>query len=180
MKSSLEFHFLLLPSNVLFTPLLPDSIKESLQVRRDQNTSWEILQYKKFQRNRPQEHSPKNSNSPGRILLVVLQAFVFLVFGVAIFILAPAVIFFFFEDDWEFVDCVYFAFITLSTIGFGDLVAGNYTFLKVYQQYFLHNNFRFRQRHQPKVSDDRHCQDNLRGVCYRLDHLRPGLHHRGP
>ena len=44
----LEFPFLLLLYNVLFTPLLLDSIKESLQVRRDQNTSWEILQYTKF------------------------------------------------------------------------------------------------------------------------------------
>ena len=55
---------------------------------------------------------------------MILQASVFLVFGIIIFILAPSVVFFFFEDDWQYVDCVYFAFITLSTIGFGDLVAG--------------------------------------------------------
>ena len=30
----------------------------------------------------------------------------------------------FYYEDWEFVDCIYYAFITLSTIGFGDLVAG--------------------------------------------------------
>jgi len=42
---------------------------------------------------------------------------------VTLFILLPAVVFAV-VDNWEFVDAVYFAFITLSTIGFGDLVAG--------------------------------------------------------
>ena len=29
-----------------------------------------------------------------------------------------------YKQEWEYVDSVYYAFITLSTIGFGDMVAG--------------------------------------------------------
>lgn len=36
----------------------------------------------------------------------------------------PAILFCFIEDGWTYLDSLYFAFITLTTIGFGDYVAG--------------------------------------------------------
>ena len=47
----------------------------------------------------------------------------YLIFGHVVFIFIPAVAIKFIED-WSYLDSVYFAFITLTTIGFGDLVAG--------------------------------------------------------
>lgn len=48
----------------------------------------------------------------------------YLVPGVVVFIFLPAAIFSFMEDDWDYAMSVYYAFVTLTTIGFGDLVAG--------------------------------------------------------
>lgn len=44
--------------------------------------------------------------------------------GLIIFIFLPAGLFCVFEEDWDYIEAVYFAFVTLTTIGFGDLVAG--------------------------------------------------------
>ena len=41
--------------------------------------------------------------------------------GTISFILLPAVLFYHLETDWTFLDSAYFAFVSLSTIGFGDL-----------------------------------------------------------
>ena len=49
----------------------------------------------------------------------------YLIFGHVVFIFIPAVAIKFIED-WSYLDSVYFAFITLTTIVFGDLVAGTY------------------------------------------------------
>lgn len=43
--------------------------------------------------------------------------------GLTFFIFLPATIISFFEG-WEFDVAVYYAFVTLTTIGFGDYVAG--------------------------------------------------------
>ena len=52
------------------------------------------------------------------------------VLGLTVFLFLPALIFVQVETDWSFADACYFAFITISTIGFGDLVAGkSYNFL---------------------------------------------------
>ena len=83
-----------------------------------------IFQFKRFRQNRPQESSPKNPNSFGRKLLLGFHVFAYLIPGIAFFIMLPSVAFFHLEDKWTFVDCIYFSFITLSTVGFGDLVAG--------------------------------------------------------
>ena len=50
-------------------------------------------------------------------------AFVFFV----LFLLLPALGFMYWEseNEWTFIDSFYFSFVTLSTIGFGDLVANN-------------------------------------------------------
>lgn len=50
----------------------------------------------------------------GRIIM-------FLVPGIAFFIFLPACLFSYFED-WPYVRSVYYAFVTLTTIGFGDYV----------------------------------------------------------
>ncbi|KAI5646211.1 ion channel domain-containing protein [Phthorimaea operculella] len=51
------------------------------------------------------------------------QIFLYLVPGFLFFIFLPACIFVIFEG-WDFVASIYYAFVTLTTIGFGDLVAG--------------------------------------------------------
>lgn len=43
--------------------------------------------------------------------------------GFLLFVFVPAVIFTWLED-WNYLQAVYYAFITLSTIGFGDFTAG--------------------------------------------------------
>ncbi|XP_013162121.1 PREDICTED: uncharacterized protein LOC106113754 [Papilio xuthus] len=52
----------------------------------------------------------------GQIMLYLIPGFLF-------FIFLPACIFVVFEG-WDYVAAVYYAFVTLTTIGFGDLVAG--------------------------------------------------------
>jgi hypothetical protein len=59
------------------------------------------------------------------LLVLVFQVLMYLIFGHVMFIFIPAVAIKFIED-WSYLDSVYFAFITLTTIGFGDLVAGTY------------------------------------------------------
>lgn len=51
------------------------------------------------------------------------QIFMYLVPGFVMFIFFPAVLFTVFEG-WQYDESVYYAFVTLSTIGFGDYVAG--------------------------------------------------------
>lgn len=45
----------------------------------------------------------------------------YLVPGIAFFIFMPACLFTYFED-WPYVRSVYYSFVTLTTIGFGDFV----------------------------------------------------------
>lgn len=47
----------------------------------------------------------------------------YLIPGVLMFIFLPAAAFAYFEE-WEYDEGVYYAFVTLTTIGFGDIVAG--------------------------------------------------------
>ena len=58
------------------------------------------------------------------MVVLVFQVFVYLIFGHVIFILIPAIALSQIESNWDYLDAVYFAFITLTTIGFGDFVAG--------------------------------------------------------
>uniref|UniRef100_T1JCQ6 Potassium channel domain-containing protein n=1 Tax=Strigamia maritima TaxID=126957 RepID=T1JCQ6_STRMM len=55
---------------------------------------------------------------------LIFNTFLYLVPGMVIFLFLPAVAFTFLEEDWSYLESFYFAFITLTTIGFGDYVAG--------------------------------------------------------
>ena len=52
------------------------------------------------------------------------QIFGYLIPGFIVFMVIPAVIFWYIEDGWTYLDSLYFAFVALMTIGFGDFVAG--------------------------------------------------------
>ncbi len=54
---------------------------------------------------------------------VGVATLVFLAPGLLLFVLAPAAAFSAVED-WTYADSLYFSFISLTTIGFGDIVPG--------------------------------------------------------
>ncbi|XP_073983226.1 open rectifier K[+] channel 1 isoform X2 [Rhodnius prolixus] len=70
-------------------------------------------------------HRYKNQVYETRMELI-LDILLYLVPGMAIFILAPTFVFQFFEN-WSFTEGIYYAFVSLTTIGFGDFVAGQKT-----------------------------------------------------
>ncbi|XP_057369888.1 potassium channel subfamily K member 2-like [Daphnia carinata] len=59
-------------------------------------------------------------------LSIFIAAILFFLPGLAIFLFIPAAIFVFIED-WSYLDATYFSFVTLTTIGFGDIVAAQQT-----------------------------------------------------
>lgn len=65
------------------------------------------------------------SRSSNRSTAFVVLADVLLYFipGLVVFLVIPAGLFAIVEG-WNYIDSFYYAFITLTTIGFGDLVAG--------------------------------------------------------
>ncbi|XP_037788183.1 uncharacterized protein LOC119583662 [Penaeus monodon] len=55
---------------------------------------------------------------------VATDTVLYLMPGLVVFLVVPAAVLLAFEEGWSFIDSFYFAFITLTTIGFGDYVAG--------------------------------------------------------
>jgi len=78
------------------------------------------------------EHRPRG-------VVVLVESLVFVIFFSSIFLLIPAAIFTALENDqtnsWSYTDSIYYTFITLSTIGFGDMVPDRQQNTK------LHNKF---------------------------------------
>jgi hypothetical protein len=58
---------------------------------------------------------------------MVADMILYLLPGFVIFLILPSCIFMHFES-WSFIKSFYYAFVTLTTIGFGDIVAGNEIF----------------------------------------------------
>ncbi|XP_043531344.1 potassium channel subfamily K member 16-like [Chiloscyllium plagiosum] len=68
------------------------------------------------------ERSSQKSSNCKQVMKIFTMAF-FLIFGTVLFLVFPPLVFSHVED-WTYGESFYFAFITLSTIGFGDYVVG--------------------------------------------------------
>lgn len=62
-----------------------------------------------------------NKNYMPQQLGLIAQIILYLIPGIVIFLFLPSLIFSYFED-WPYSVAVYYSFVTLSTIGFGDFV----------------------------------------------------------
>jgi len=58
---------------------------------------------------------------------MVADMILYLIPGFVFFLILPSCVFMHFES-WSFIKSFYYAFVTLTTIGFGDIVAGNEIF----------------------------------------------------
>lgn len=67
-------------------------------------------------------HRYKTHTYESRFSLIV-DILIYLIPGMIVFILAPSVIFIF-REHWSFVESIYYSFVSLTTIGYGDFVAG--------------------------------------------------------
>ncbi|KAL5240345.1 hypothetical protein ACI65C_007755 [Semiaphis heraclei] len=68
-------------------------------------------------------YSYKTQRMMGPQLSLILDIVTYLIPGIIVFIFLPAGLISYFED-WTFDESVYFTFVTLTTIGYGDYVAG--------------------------------------------------------
>ncbi|XP_014207521.1 open rectifier potassium channel protein 1 isoform X2 [Copidosoma floridanum] len=82
-----------------------------------------VRRYKAYKKNRNEySKSSLNSLEKQRFSLAV-QILTYLIPGFVMFIFFPAFLFSYYEH-WSYDEAVYYAFVTLTTIGFGDYVAG--------------------------------------------------------
>jgi len=65
--------------------------------------------------------SDRRSESKIRFIHLLLT----LLFSIIFLFIIPSIIFQHIEENWSFIDAFYFCFISLTTIGLGDLVAGD-------------------------------------------------------
>ena len=72
----------------------------------------------------------ETADSRSKVVVVLVESIVFIFFFTSLLMLVPAAIFSALEEDdsgsWNYLNSVYYTFITLSTVGFGDMVPGKY------------------------------------------------------
>ena len=61
----------------------------------------------------------------------VIRAVLLFMFGFCLFVLIPAALFTL-KEEWSYGDAIYYSMITLTTVGFGDLVAGTVKVASIY------------------------------------------------
>ena len=68
------------------------------------------------------------------MVVVFIETVVFVFFFTSLLMLIPAAIFTALENDesgnWDYINSVYYTFITLSTVVFGDMVPGEKIYIK--------------------------------------------------
>ncbi|KYM97539.1 Open rectifier potassium channel protein 1, partial [Cyphomyrmex costatus] len=82
--------------------------------------------YKSYKQRQSCTDHPSKKSIPSetrKIMRLAAQIFLYLTPGFIVFIFFPAILFSHYER-WTYDESVYYAFVTLTTIGFGDLVAG--------------------------------------------------------
>jgi len=90
--------------------------------------------YKSYKQRQSCSDYPSQKSIPPetRTMRLAAQIFLYLTPGFVVFIFFPAILFTHFEK-WTYDESVYYAFVTLTTIGFGDLVAGKCPILSISQ-----------------------------------------------
>ena len=84
-----------------------------------------VKRYKAYKKNQNDYSKKALSEIDKRRAGLAVQILMYLIPGFVMFIFFPAVLFCYFEN-WSYEKSVYYAFVTLTTIGFGDLVAGSF------------------------------------------------------
>ncbi|EFN84522.1 uncharacterized protein LOC105183149 isoform X2 [Harpegnathos saltator] len=79
--------------------------------------------YKSYKQSQPDYSPTKSTSLETRKVGLAAQIFMYLIPGFVMFIFFPAFLFSHYEG-WTYDQAVYYAFVTLTTIGFGDIVAG--------------------------------------------------------
>lgn len=92
--------------------------------------------YKSYKHGRSDYYPRKLTSFETRKVGLAAQIFVYLTPGFVMFIFFPAFLFSHYEG-WSYDEAVYYAFVTLTTIGFGDYVAGQ---VNNYLLQFYNNN----------------------------------------
>lgn len=64
-----------------------------------------------------------DSRSESKVRFIHLS--MILLFALIFLFIIPSIVFMFLEENWSFIDAFYFCFISLTTIGLGDIVAGD-------------------------------------------------------
>ncbi|CAM2706607.1 unnamed protein product [Rotaria socialis] len=64
-----------------------------------------------------------DTRSESKIRFVHLS--IILIFSLIFLFIIPSIVFTYLEENWSFIDAFYFCFISLTTIGLGDIVAGD-------------------------------------------------------
>ncbi len=64
--------------------------------------------------------------------------FIIACLGLMVMMFLPSLVFYYIEPNWTFINCIYYTFVTISTIGFGDYVAGMFSSIPIWYIYMIH------------------------------------------